>query len=136
MGKKEDKLNEKQEAFCQLYISDKEFFWNWVQAYIEVYKPDSSKWTRYKSACASASRLLSNVKVVKRISELLEKEWLNDWFIEKQLLFLITQFNDFWIKLNAIKHYDNLNARIEKAKQKALDDEDITTDVLTIKLPE
>jgi hypothetical protein len=136
MVKDKDQLNEKQEAFCQLYISDKEFFGNWVQAYIEVYKPDESKPNWYKSACASSSRLLSNAKVSKRLSELLQKEWLNEWYIEKQLLFLITQFSDFSTKLSAIKHFDNLNARLEKAKQKALNNKEITTDVLTIKLPE
>ena len=132
---KENKLNPKQEQFCQLYVSDKEFFGNGVQTYIEVYEPDKSKPNWYKSACVSASQILSNIKVTKRISELLEKEWLNDWFIEKQLLFLITQFSDFNTKLSAIKHYDNLNARIEKAKQKALDKWEISKDVI-IKLPE
>ena len=124
------------EKFCQLYATDKEFYWNWVNTYIEVYEPDKTQKNWYNTACSAASRLLRSVKVAKRISELLEKEWLNDWFVEKQLLFLVTQFSDFNVKLWAIRHYDNLNARIEKAKQKALEKWEITKDVITVRMPE
>ncbi len=71
MATENNKLNAKQEKFCQIYVSDKEFFGNWVQSYIEVYKPDESKPNWYKSACISASQILSNIKVTRRISELL-----------------------------------------------------------------
>jgi hypothetical protein len=33
-----NKLNPKQEQFCQLYASDREFFGNGVESYIEVYE--------------------------------------------------------------------------------------------------
>ena len=131
MSVKKEKLNEKQDKFCKLYVSDREFYGNWVQCYIEVYKPDESKPNWYKTSCQSASKLLSNPKVTRRIAELLEKDWLNDSNVSKQLLFLINQFSDFNTKLSAIRHFDNLNAKIEKAKQKALTDGDITKEVLT-----
>lgn len=111
-GTAEEKLNAKQELFCQLYASDTEFFGNGVQAYIEVYEPDQSKPNWYKTACQSASRLLSNVKVFTRINELLEVGGLNDVNVDKQMQFLINQQADFSAKLGAIKEYNKLKKRI------------------------
>lgn len=109
---KDKKLNPKQELFCQLYASETEFFGNGVQAYIEAYEPDTSQKNWYKAACASASRLLSNVKVCERINQLLESQGLNDQNVDKQLLFLINQHADFKSKAAAIKEYNKLKARI------------------------
>lgn len=109
---KEIKLNLKQEKFCQLYASEEEFFGNGVQAYIEAYEPDTSKPNWYKTACASASQLLSNIKVCERINQLLEEQGLNDQNVDKQLLFLINQHADFKSKVAAIKEYNKLKSRI------------------------
>lgn len=106
------KLNPKQEMFCQLYATDREFFGNGVQAYIEAYDPDTSQKNWYKAACASASRLLANVKVCERINQLLEEGGLNDQFVDKQLTFLVTQHADFKAKLGAIKEYNALKSRV------------------------
>lgn len=103
----------KQELFCQLYTS-KEFFGNWVQSYIEAYDPDQSKPNWYKTACASAWQILSNIKVCTRINELLDESGLNDQFVDKQLLFLITQHDEKGSKLGAIKEYNALKQRITK----------------------
>jgi len=111
--KTEQWLNQEQEAFCQLYInSDREFFGNWVQCYIEVYQPDKTQKGWYKAVCASSSRLLSNAKVIKRINELLEEWWLNDVNVDKQLSFLVSQYTDFGNKLWAIKEYNRLRSRV------------------------
>lgn len=110
--KKEVKLNPRQELFCNLYATDREFFGNGVQSYIEVYEPDQSKPNWYKSAQASASRLLSNAIVYNRINELLEESGLNDNFVDKQLLFLISQQSDFTNKAAAIREYNKLKQRI------------------------
>jgi hypothetical protein len=107
-----DKLNPKQELFCQLYTSDIEFFGNGVQSYVEAYNPDQSKPNWYKTALASASRLLTNVKVIDRINELLEEKGLNDSFVDKQLKFIITQHADFGSKMSAIREYNKLKSRI------------------------
>ena len=107
-----EKLNPKQELFCQLYASEAEFFGNGVQAYIEAYDPETSKPNWYKSAQASASRLLSNVIICDRINHLLESKGLNDQNVDKQLLFLINQHADFKSKAAAIKEYNKLKARI------------------------
>lgn len=114
------KLNPKQELFCKLYATETEFFGNGVQSYIEAYEPDQTKPNWYKSACSSASRMLSNVKLVTRINEILEQTGLNDTFIDKQLSFLITQHADFTNKLGAIKEYNKL-------KQRIVDKKDITS---------
>jgi hypothetical protein len=105
-------LNQKQELFCEYYSSHKEFFGNWVQAYLEVFDIDRSKPNWYKTACVCASQLLSNPKVYIRVNELLEEQWLNDQFVDKQLLFLISQQEDKTNKLSAIKEYNKLKQRI------------------------
>jgi hypothetical protein len=107
-----EKLNERQELFCQLYSSDREFFGNGVQTYIEVYQPKQNRPNWYKTACSDASQLLSNTKVEKRINDLLELRGLNDGFVDKQLEFLITQHMDFRTKLGAIREYNQLKSRI------------------------
>lgn len=106
------KLNPKQEEFCRLYATEVEFFGNGVQAYIESYKPNTTKPNWYKTACASASQLLSNIKVCERINQLLEENGLNDQNVDKQLLFLINQHADFKSKVSAIKEYNKLKTRI------------------------
>ena len=109
----ESNLNQQQELFCQCYVSwDKELFGNGVQSYIEAYDPDTTQKNRYKTACARASQLLSNIKVIERINELLEKWWLNDEFVDWQLLFLIQQHTDFGSKMRAIGEYNKLKQRI------------------------
>lgn len=109
---KEKQLNLRQEKFCQLYATDAEFFGNGVQAYIEVYEPNQKETNWYKTACASASQILSNIKVCQRINELLQEQGLNNEFIDKQLLFLATQHSDYTNKLGAIREYNKLKERI------------------------
>lgn len=110
-------LNPRQERFAQLYATDKEFFGNGVQSYIEVYDPDTSKPNWYKTACATASEILTNPKVCRRINELLEADGLNDNFVDKQLLFVITQHYDTKSKVAAIKEYNKLKSRVEDKTQ-------------------
>lgn len=106
------KLNEKQKFFAELYASDREFFGNGVQAYIEAYDPErEGNW--YKSAAASASRLLNNVNVLEHINNIFEGRGLNDVFVDKQLEFLITQHDDKKSKLGAIKEYNAIRERIK-----------------------
>ena len=74
-----------------MYITDKEFFGNGLQAYAEAYDVDLSKKNAWKSAAAGASRLLKNVKVLAFMNILLESGCLNDAHVDKQLAFFITQ---------------------------------------------
>lgn len=108
-----ESLNLRQEKFCQLYATSKEFFGNGVESYLEVYDVDRNKPNWYSIACASASRLLSNEKIVNRINAILEQTGFNDAFVDKELSFLITQHADFQTKLGAIKEYNKLKQRIQ-----------------------
>ncbi|MCU1392171.1 MAG: hypothetical protein JWM34_599 [Ilumatobacteraceae bacterium] len=103
----------RQEKFCQLYVSE-EFFGNGAETYLEVYDVDKTKKGWYQTACSLASRLLSNDKGCRRISDLLDEAGFNDAFADKQLLMLMTQQVDFKAKLGAIRVYNQLKRRIGK----------------------
>lgn len=105
-------LTMKQNIFCELYASDREFFGNGVESYIEAYDVDTTKPNYYAVASSAASRLLRNVKVLERINELLELGQLNDEFVDKQLAFVITQNADFGAKIQGIREYNKLKRRI------------------------
>lgn len=109
-----EKLTPRQEKFCRLYSTNKEFFGNWVKTYLEVYDIDTHKKWWYETASVCASQLLSNPKVYNRINELLDDQWLNDAFVDKQILFLVSQNAELWTKLSAIKEYNSLKQRITK----------------------
>ena len=115
MAKKtaKDKLRPKQRHFAELYASDKEFFGNGTQAYIEAYSPNQAKPNWYKTARASAHQLLTNMNVLDYINELLDLT-LNDQHVDKQLAFLVTQDAELNVKLGAIKEYNALKVRITK----------------------
>ena len=108
-----DVLTLKQEKFCQLYATDKEFFGNGAQAYIEAYQPNQKAKNWYKTVCQSASRLLSNVKVCNRINEFLTIDGFNENFMDKQLLYVATQHNDLGAKVNAVREFNKLKNRIK-----------------------
>ena|SRR5215203_294398 len=57
---KETKLNPKQESFCKLYATDREFFGNGVESYIEVYNPDRSK---PNCLCRVVARIMSQQQI-------------------------------------------------------------------------
>lgn len=104
-------LNEKQELFCQYYVSD-DIKGVGVQAYIRAYNVDMTKKGAYDNAKKSASRLLADVDVCRRINELLEDQGLNPQFADKQLLFLMSQFADLSVKRQATADYNKLVGRI------------------------
>lgn len=137
MSKEKDSLNPKQEEFCQLYVSpDTDFFGNGTQSYIEAYNPER-KGNWYNSAMASASRLLRNVKICERINKILEKQGLNNQFVDKQLVFLITQFSNLKVKLSAIQEYNKLRGRIvDRSENKNKNEHILKLDKKTHKLVE
>ncbi len=124
-------LNPKQELFCQLYASDREFFGNGVQSYIEAYQPDQSLPNWYNTARVGASQLLTNTNVLKRIDELLNLDGFNDQAVDKQLKFLVSQNTDFGSKVAAIREYNKLKSRITE-KTEALVTADVTSNGQTI----
>lgn len=115
MGRITEKgITEREEAFCKLYATEAEFFCNGVQSYIEAFNVDVTKKGAYVVAKAQASRLLTKPNLLKRIDELVELEGLNDSYVDKQLGKLVQQDADFKVKIQAIKEYNILKARIEK----------------------
>lgn len=107
----ERQLNEKQELFCNYYVS-KEFFGSGVEAYAEAYGADLSNQKEYNNSKVSASKLLTNPNILLRINELLDEAGLNDSFVDKQLLIAITQNADLNSKVKAISEYNKLKQRI------------------------
>ena len=113
MGKKDEEtgLNEKQEKFCQYYVS-KEFFANGTEAYAEAYDIDMTEPGKYNSVRTMASKLLTNTNILNRINELLDLNGLNDQFVDKQLTLVITQNADLGAKVAGIREYNKLKQRI------------------------
>jgi len=120
-------LTAEQKKFCEIYVTA-EFFCNWTESYLEAYWLNPIKDRQQASVCAS--KLLSQDKILKYIDSLIDYAWLNDQFVDKQLLKLIQQDSEKNVKLWAIKEYNILKIRIEKARQDALDKWDITKDIL------
>ena len=100
------KLNPKQELFCKYYSSSEECFGNGVKSYMKAYRT-----SKYDTAKVNATKLLTIANISARISEILESKGLNDEFVDKQLLFLITQHEDLTNKLNGIKEYNRIKGR-------------------------
>ena len=107
-----ESLTMRQEKFCQLYALDTRFMGSWVQAYAEAYWMDKTSSTWYNTAKSNACRLLTNAYIYGRINDLLEEEGLNDQFVDKQLLYVISQHDDKSNKIAAIKEYNKLKQRI------------------------
>ena len=126
-NKKKTKLNLKQERFCILYASDREFFGNGVRSYLEAYELNPNKKSNYNTAKSNAHVLLTNTDILDRINELLEEEGLNDAFVDKQLKFAITQCAEIGSKIRAINEYNKLRGRHAAQKFQLIDEyEDIT----------
>lgn len=112
------KLTPQQEMFCQLYASEREFFGNGVQSYIEAYGVDTAKHGWYAVAKSGACENLTKPYILERINEIFEAHGLNDQFVDKQLEKLIVQDADFKVKMSAISEYNKLRARItQKVEQ-------------------
>lgn len=114
------KLDPRQEMFCQLYASDREFFGNGTQSYIEAFdvvvvnkpKRDSNEnQLTYQTVRQYAHLLLTNIDILKRIDEIYEGRGLNDQFVDKQLEFVITQHAELPSKIKAITEYNKLKQR-------------------------
>ena len=122
------KLTDQQKVFCDFYTG--KHFKNATASYREAYE------VGYESAMASGSRLLSSVKIIDYIQYLLDTKGLSSYVLDYELSKLVHQDEDYKAKYLSIKLWNELLARCEKAKQKALDDGEISHHVITAKLPE
>lgn len=120
--KKKKKLTPKQELFCKLFATNREYFGNGTQAYAKAYNIDLSQRGKKSIAKASASRLLTFDYISEYINKQLDLGGLNDERVDKELLFLIEQNVNYNVKLGAIKEYNSLRKRIiqrEEVNQKS-----------------
>ena len=121
-----DELNEKQMLFCKYYVCE-EFFGNGVKAYAKAYGIDIEDPKKYASARARAADLLTNINICNHINTELEAAGLTDNFVDKQLLFVITQHSDLHAKMKAIEQYNKLKQRItDKSETKVSGSWEIT----------
>lgn len=107
-------VSPQEEKFCRIYASDKEFFGNGVQSYIEAFNIDVGKGVgkrSYEYCRWAASNLLRRRYILDRINDAFEASGLNDSFVDKQLEKLITQDAEFRPKLGAIQEYNKLKKR-------------------------
>lgn len=104
-------LNEKQRLFCKYFVSQ-DFFGNGVEAYAEAYGKDLSNQKDYNTSKVQASKHLTNPNILSCINAELDAAGLNDNFVDKQLLFAITQNADISSKVKAISEYNKLKQRI------------------------
>ena len=111
------KLTPKQELFCKLFATEREYFGNGTQAYAKAYNIDLTKRGKQSIAKSNASRLLTYDYIMKYIDKLLDLGGLNDNRVDKELLFLIEQNANLHIKLGAIKEYNSLRKRIIKREE-------------------
>jgi len=82
-----------------------------------AYGLDYTDTREYNSSKVLASELLTNVNILSYINEQLDEAGLNDSFVDKQLLFTITQNADMGSKVKAIGEYNKLRQRItDKSK--------------------
>lgn len=110
------KINAKQELFCKYFVSS-DFFGNGVESYATAYGLDITNIKNYNTSKSNAHKLLTNTDILTRINELLDDAGLNDNFVDKQLLFAITQNADLSSKVKAIGEYNKLRQRItDKSK--------------------
>lgn len=106
---KQSNLSAFEEKFCQLFATEREFFCNGVQSYIEAF---DLKPTQYGSAATKACTLLKKVDIQKRIEELVELDALNDATVDKQLAKVIVQDYDLSAKVAGVREYNKLKSRI------------------------
>lgn len=107
-------LNPQERQFCELYATKEEFFASGYKSYAQAYQKDLLEEGAYETCCVLASRLLRKVKILAYIDELLERQNLNDQYVDKRLGFLITQMDDRNVMLGAIREYNRKMGRIMK----------------------
>ena len=120
----EGELNQQQIQFCKYYASE-EFFCNWAKSYWKAY-PDAE----YNTCKVEASKFLTNPNILNYIDSLIEDMWLNDQRADKELAKMMVQDEDKASKMKALDMFYKISARVERWRQRALDDWKVTESVL------
>jgi len=108
-------VNQKQERFCQLYALDADCFGNAYKSYVQAYGIDVGKKGASAGARSSASQLLTNPNILKKIRELTKEMQITNEMVDSELSFLILQRADYGAKIRAISEYNRLRGRLDKA---------------------
>lgn len=106
-------LNEKQQLFAELYISDKNCFGNATLAYRTAYNLTP---TQYKAAAVSAHHLLRNPNVKAYVNKVLKAQ-MKDEAVDSEIGKIIKQDRDLVSKGMMIKEYNKLRQRITEKSE-------------------
>jgi hypothetical protein len=96
-------LSDKELAFCELYANSSTHRGNGVQCYAEAFGLNLANPGSYNSARVNASKLLTNVDVLKYIQSIFENDGLSEAAVLGELAFCVKQNADFGSKVAAIK---------------------------------
>lgn len=111
---RELKLTMKQIEFAKAYTDPTEHFGNGIAAAAKAYDLNPSD-KRERAICATyANQNLKHAAIMTLVDILLDTEGLNDQYVDKQLLFLISQNADLKVKGLAIKEYNAMHNRTKK----------------------
>jgi len=84
------KLNAQHEKFCKLFVNSKVYFGQATKCYAAAYNKQLNTPEQKNTVSASASRLLTNVKVLQRIDQLLSLQ-IDEEEVDSELAYLIRQ---------------------------------------------
>ncbi len=113
-------LSPQEELFCQVYVNDSNAMGNGLRSYAKAYnynleqlegETDQDYKKRYNIGCSRSYDILRIPRIKQRIAQILA-EMLNNGFVDNELVKIIKQDNKLEPKLNAIREYNKLKARI------------------------
>lgn len=120
------KLNDQRKLFAELYAG--ELYARAVDAYAKAYGIDLEKYPQKRASVQStSSALLQNLDVLAYIRELRGDYKMTEELVNSEHGFLIIQNSELSVKLGAIKHFRELNNKIETKIQ----DNTITVNIVT-----
>lgn len=108
---RELKLTERQIMFAQYYATSEEFFFQGAKAYAKAYGYDYNDRNQRNTINVGSNTCLKHSTILTFIQMLLDGEGLNDSFVDKQILSVITQSADLKAKMLAIREYNSITGR-------------------------
>lgn len=108
---RELKLNDRQIMFAQYYSTSEEFFFQGAKAYAKAYGYDYNDRNQRNAINVGSNSNLKHSTILTFIQILLDGEGLNDSFVDKQILSVITQSADLKAKMLAIREYNTITGR-------------------------
>lgn len=120
---KKNDLSLNEQLFCQLYFGAGEYFGNATWAYIKAYGTEvpfiprsdlSAKQKRqYNVARSMAVHVLARVNIIKEGDKIV-KSLFNEVDMDKELAWTATQRKDLASKVQAVREFNQLKARVLK----------------------